>query len=465
MIGLNTQKVLTKKPYVLLSEKERLLIATGLERRRYSRCRTQGDYPLLQTRIAVTHRDVARKLILPLAIMLPAVGARFTSADDASIEQVLQQHTALINQQKAILERQQRALEAQEQEIRQLRERLDQQGIPAADVASRSGADQPPLPTGPVGQAPPVIKDSTALDIPRIADNVGGVLTGKGKFILEPSLQYSYADNNRVFLDGFTFLPSIAIGLIDLREIKRHTSIFSLAGRYGLTSRLEAELRVPYVYRKDSQRSRPISIGVGEDEIFEADGEGLGDIELALRYQLNEGRDGWPVFIANLIGSVDTGSSPFNVEFVQSTPGAVFPTELPTGAGYISLQSGLSLLYPTDPGVFFGNVSYTWNEETDEIIAGIERTVDPGDAIGLGFGMGFALNDRSSFNIGYSHRHVFASKTDNADINGSVLDIGQLTVGYSLRASTTARYNLSLNIGTTDDAQNVGLTFRMPMAF
>lgn len=43
-----------------------------------------------------------------------------------------------------------------------------------------------------------MIKDSTAVDIPRIADNVGGVLTGKGKFILEPSLQYSYADNNRV---------------------------------------------------------------------------------------------------------------------------------------------------------------------------------------------------------------------------------------------------------------------------
>jgi len=432
---------------------------------RVTSAKHRGFITLLQTIIALTRRDVAVKLILHLAIVLSTAGARVSTADNSSVEQVLQEHAALINQQKVILERQQRALEVQAREIRQLQARLDQQRNPTAGLAGRSVAEPPPLPMGPVGQAPPVIRDSTALDIPRIADNVGSVLTVKGKFILEPSLQYSYADNNRVFLDGFTFLPSIAIGLIDLREIKRHTSIFSLAGRYGLTSRLEAELRVPYVNRKDSQRSRPISIGVGEDAIFEADGGGLGDIELALRYQLNEGRNGWPVFIGNLIGSVDTGSSPFNVDFVQSTPGAVFPTELPTGAGYVSLQSGLSLLYPTDPGVFFGNVSYTWNEETDETIAGIRRTVDPGDAIGLGFGMGFALNDRSSFNIGYSHRHVFTSKTDNADINGSVLDIGQLTVGYSLRASSTARYNLSLNIGTTDDAQNVGLTFRMPMAF
>lgn len=224
--------------------------------------------------------------------------------------------------------------------------------------------------------------------------------------------------------------------MIDLREIKRHTSVFSLAGRYGLSSRLEAELRVPYVYRKDSQRSRPISIGVGEDEIFDADGQGIGDVELALRYQLNEGRDGWPVFIANLIGSVDTGASPFDVEFVQSTPSAVFPTELPTGAGYKSLQSGLSVLYPTAPGVFYGNFNDSWNEETNEDIAGVARTIDPGDAVGLGFGMGFALNDRSSFNIGYSHRHVFASKTDNSEIKVSVLDIGQLTIGYSLRASS-----------------------------
>ncbi|QIB65309.1 transporter [Kineobactrum salinum] len=310
-----------------------------------------------------------------------------------------------------------------------------------------------------------MIKDSPALDIPRIADNVGGVLTGRGKFILEPSLQYSYSDNNRVFLDGFTFLPAIAIGLIDLREIKRHSTIFSVAGRYGLSSRLEAELRVPYVYREDSQRSRPVSIGVGDDQIFEADGDGLGDIELALRYQLNEGRAGWPVFIGNLVTSFDTGSSPFDVEFVQSTPGAMFPTELPTGAGYLSVQPGISMLYPTDPGVFFGNLSYSWNEETDEDIAGIERSVDPGDTLGLGFGMGFALNDRSSFSIAYSHKHVFASKTDGVEINGSVLDIGQLSIGYSVRANTATRYNLSVNIGTTDDAQNVGLTLRMPMTF
>lgn len=418
---------------------------------------------MLQTRRTRGNHITIKKLILPLAVTMPAVGASFAWAQEGSIEEILQHHMQLISQQRATLERQQQALDAQEREIRELRARLDQLRSPT--VASRPEQEERDLPTGPVGQAPPVIKDSTALDIPRIADNVGGVLTGKGKFILEPSLQYSYADNNRVFLDGFTFLPSIAIGLIDLREIKRHTSVFSLAGRYGLSSRLEAELRVPYVYRKDSQRSRPISIGVGEDEIFDADGQDIGDVELALRYQLNEGRDGWPVFIANLIGSVDTGASPFDVEFVQSTPGAVFPTELPTGAGYKSLQSGLSVLYPTDPGVFYGNFSYSWNEETNEDIAGIARTIDPGDAVGLGFGMGFALNDRSSFNIGYSHRHVFASKTDNIEIKGSVLDIGQLTIGYSLRASSSLRYNLSLNIGTTEDAQNVGLTLRMPMAF
>jgi hypothetical protein len=401
--------------------------------------------------------------LLPLAMAVPMLGAGSAWCQDGSLKQVLQQHRDLLNQQKESLERQQQTLEAQAREIEALRARIDRLQSPT--VTSRSAWDPPPLPTEPVGLPPPAIKDSPALDIPTIASSVGSVMTRQGRFTLEPSLQYSYADNNRVFLDGFTFLPAIAIGLIDLREIKRHNTIFSLAGRYGLTSRLEAELRVPYVYRRDSQRSRPVSIGVGDDEIFEAEGKGLGDVELALRYQLNEGRDGWPVFIGNLATSFSTGSSPFDVDFVQSTPGAVFPTELPTGAGYTSIQPGISMLYPTDPAVFFGSLSYSWNMENDEDIAGVSRSIDPGDTLGIGFGMGFAMNDRSSFSIGYSHKHVFASETDNVNIKGSVLDIGQLTIGYSTRTSGSTRYNLSLNIGTTDDAQNVGLTLRMPTTF
>ena len=82
------------------------------------------------------------------------------------------------------------------------------------------------------------------------------------------------------------------VGLIDLREIKRHTFIAGLSTRYGLTERWEFEIKLPYISREDKQRSRPISIGVSQDDIFTANGNGLGDIELSSRYQLNFG-GGW----------------------------------------------------------------------------------------------------------------------------------------------------------------------------
>ncbi|SIS68991.1 transporter [Neptunomonas antarctica] len=384
---------------------------------------------------------------------------------------MLKQYQQLLNQQSIEFEKQRMLISEQGKEIEKLKSRLD--GISKRSITQSSGSNQKSvtatqspsssgLPSKPVGQEPPkVAKKTTPPEMPRLSDTVGGVLTKKGKVILEPSIEYSYNGNNRVFLDAFTFLPALAVGLIDLREIKRHSTIVSLAARYGATERLELEFRVPYVYRSDSQRSRPISIGVGEDEIFNASGSDIGDLEFAARYQLNNGSGGWPIFVGNIVATIPTGSSPFDVEYVQSTPGAEFPTELPTGAGYFSIQPSITALYPTDPGVFFGNISYSYNAETDERVG----KVNPGDTIGVSFGLGFALNERSSFNVGYSHKHVFESKIEDMNVNGSVLDIGQLSIGYSFRLSAKTNINLSLGIGTTDDAQDVRLNLRVPMAF
>jgi hypothetical protein len=83
----------------------------------------------------------------------------------------------------------------------------------------------------------------------------------------------------------------------------------------------------------------------------------------------------------------------------------------------------------------------------------------------LSFGMGFGLNERSSFSLGYSHKHVFKSELDGFEMDDSELDIGQLLVGYSFKYSPKTTLNLSLGIGTTDDAQDVKLNVRVPMTF
>lgn len=319
-----------------------------------------------------------------------------------------------------------------------------------------------PVEAKPVGQAPP--KSYSPIDVnavPKLSDNVSGVLTSAGTLVLEPSIGYSYTDNNRVFLDAFSFIPALVVGLIDLREIKRHSFIGSITARYGITSWWEFDVKVPYIGRNDSQRSRPVSIGVSEDEIFNASGEGIGDVELSTRIQLNSARDGGAIYVFNLVATIPTGKSPFEIEYVQSTPGAVFPTELPTGSGYVSIQPSLTAIYPTDPGVFFGNISYGYNMDTEEEVG----MVDPGDSAGVSFGLGVSLNERASMSLSYSHKHVLKSKFDEMKIDGSELDIGQLIIGYSFRYSPQTNINLSLAIGVTDDAQNVRLNFRLPMSF
>lgn len=406
----------------------------------------------------------------------------FAKTTGGQQESSIEQYRKLFLEQQKEFEKQRQIITEQGKEIQTLKARLDAlsklaDGIKPAPVnkepklpvvaavaKTNNGMKSPdPLPSKPVGEAPPQTRENTRPpEIPRLSETVGGVLTRQGNLVVEPSLDYSYTSNNRVFLDAYTF-SAIAVGLIDIRQIKRHNFIGSLGARYGVTDRLELEFKAPYVYREDSQRSRAVSQGANVDETFNVSGNDIGDLELAARYQLTGGYGGWPILVGNLVATVPTGKSPFDVEYVpaQGIAGAKFPTELPTGVGYFSFQPSITAMYPTDPAVFFGNISYSYNAETNENVG----KFDPGDAVGLSFGMGFGLNERSSFSLGYSHKHVFKSDINGVPVDGSELDIGQLLIGFSFKYTPKTTLNLSLGIGTTDDAQDVKLNARVPMTF
>lgn len=394
---------------------------------------------------------------------------------------LLEQYRQLLAEQEKKFEQQRKLLDEQGKELERLRKHLEalsqqpastpgESAPPAQTTAATDENDAEPvtssnqLPAGPVGQAPPVSEDeSRPPEMPRITETVGGVLTKKGNIVVEPSVAYAYSDNNRVFLDAFTFIPAIAVGLIDIRELNRHSLFANLGFRYGATDRLELEARIPYVYRADIQRSRPVSIGSSINETFNATGNNIGDIELAARYQITSGSKGWPILVGNLITTLPTGKSPFDIKYVESqeVPGARFPTEVPTGTGFVSFQPSLTALYPSDPAVFFGNINYTYTMSTNENVG----KIDVGDAVGLTFGMGFSVNERSSFNLGYNHRHFFNTRIDGSKISGSALDIGQLLLGYAFRYSHRTNFNLSVGIGATNAAQDLTLTFRVPITF
>jgi hypothetical protein len=306
-----------------------------------------------------------------------------------------------------------------------------------------------------------------------------GILTPKGRYVLEPSVQYGYSSSNRVALVGYTVIPALLIGLVDVREVKRNTLTGALTGRWGLTNRLEVEAKLPYVYRSDSTISRELFTGTSADRAFEASGKSIGDVEFAARYQLNQGQEGMPYMIGSLRFKTRTGKDPFEVvtdcvtRCVGNTTGTGLPLDLPTGSGFYSLQPGLTWLFPSDPAVFFGGISYTHNFSRKDVrrqVLGGESEfigkITPGGVLGLNFGMGLALNDRSSFSVGVDLNSVGRTKLNGETVATSVrTQLSSLLLGYSYRYSARTNLNVSVGAGLTRDTPDLTLSVRVPMLF
>ncbi len=307
-----------------------------------------------------------------------------------------------------------------------------------------------------------------------------GVLTPRSKLVFEPSVQYGYSSSNRVALVGYTVIPALLIGLLDVREVKRNTTTAAATFRYGFSNRLELEAKVPYVYRSDSTVSRELFTGTATERAFDTSGKAIGDVELSARYQLNDGGIDKPYFIGGLRYKSRTGRDPFEVVtdcqtrcVGENVTGTGLPLDLPTGSGFHSLQPSLTWLMPSDPAIFFGSFSYTHNFKRGNIYRTVlngEREylgdVKPGDVFGFNFGMGLALNERASFSIGYDHNSVARTKQGGQVVPGSVrMQLGTLLLGYSYRLTDKRTLNVSVGAGLTRDTPDVTLMVRMPFSF
>lgn len=313
-------------------------------------------------------------------------------------------------------------------------------------------------------------------ELPRVSSDVGGVLTPKGRLTVEPSMGFSYSSVNRIAIEGFTILPALLVGVIDVVEADRDTYTARLTGRYGITNRLEAEMSGSWVYRDDATRSREFLTGSVGDNVFKSQGSGFGDLEFGLRYQFKRRNPTSPFLVGNLRFKSDTGSDPFEIASAAGLEGQPkFATELPTGSGFWSVNPSLTFIYPSDPVVFFGNIGYLWTLEDDKgtsldangNVIGFGR-VDPGDAYRASFGLGLGLNETASFSISYALDQFTKTRIETAvdpRIAGSDVTVGKLVIGYSLRLPDGAPLNLAVGIGTTDDAPDTDITFRIPFNF
>ncbi|WP_242525103.1 transporter [Lysobacter changpingensis] len=348
---------------------------------------------------------------------------------------------------------------------------------PAQRQAQQAPAPQQPQQgRKPVGQAP-----ESAMRPPEVAQifDQPGVLTPAGQFILEPSLQYGYSANDRVALVGYTVIPAILIGLIDVRQVKTTSGVGTITGRMGIGGRFEIEAKVPYVYLNGDTVSREIFTGSAQDRVFNASGHGMGDIEATARYQLNRGGPDKAFYIGWLRYKSRTGKDLFEVttdcvqRCVQNATGTGLPLELPTGTGFEAIQPGVTWLYPSDPVVFFGTFSYLYNFERSNVsrtVLGREQEflgdVQAGDIWGFNLGMGLALNEKASISLGYDTSLVGKTKQNGRESPGSVrVTLGTLLLGGTYRFSDRWSLNVALGVGVTRDTPDMTLTARVPISF
>lgn len=400
---------------------------------------------------------------------LHAASAAPPGADVAALMKAVQEQAARLAAQEKKLSDHEKELELQKRELARERLQFQKLQLEVATVTGQpitpAGGQQANAPQAQPASAPEEVgteRKQSKEKPPEIAAVIeeGGVLLQKGKVVVTPALEYTHSSATRVNVSGFSIIPALNIGTFDISKVSRDVLTPSVGVRYGITNRLEIDAKVPYVYRQDSTLGREIGGAATSDSLTKVDGMDIGDIEIGAHYQINQGEGGWPYLVGNMRFKSATGIGTFEV---PTDPTTGVQTELPTGSGFYALQPSITAIFPSDPVVYYSNIGYLHSFERSFPTYG---KITPGDSISASLGMSLALNDRTSFSIGYGHSMVFKTLQNGVSLpNSTTLQVGALDIGYSYVLNDNTNLNFTVSAGVTEDAPDARLIFRVPMTF
>lgn len=406
--------------------------------------------------------------IAALVLATTSTGAIAQSSDVTALREELTEARAEIAAQRTRLDLQEARLQALEA---RLASTAPAEGVSTAQASG--GIQRAPIER--VGEAP---SDFDRPPEVAVLGDQGSVVTRAGQLTGELQFEYARSDRNRAIFRGIEIPEAVLIGVFDINESRQDVLTAAATLRYGVSDRFEVGVRLPYVYRNDFSIRAPIPGSVPDEEAATIDnsskGNGIGDLELSMRYQLTNARRGLPFLIANLQAVIPTGTDPFGVP--RDALGRALRSA--TGAGFYGISPSITAILPSDPVVLFGTLGYTFNLSNDVntiIPPVIVEHVDPGDAIAASAGIGISFNERTTINLGYAHTWAFGTLTrtrplEPDNINPDVvttttsrdLQIGRFLFGMTYRVSERASVNWSVEVGATDDAADVRTILRIP---
>jgi hypothetical protein len=354
---------------------------------------------------------------------------------------------------------------------------------PAAAPPAAPAQGGPPTPPPASGESAPIQGPSAeqqqakqVIETAPALSSSGGVLTPKGQFVIDPSLEFDYWSQNQLGVNGFQIIPGITFGNIFVTRFEQNILTASATVRYGITDRLELNAKIPFVYNSGSTSSL-IPVGPGAELLsVSATGSGIGDLQFGGSYQLNSGQNGWPIFVVNGLFKTATGTSPFQVPIITlDDPNGQFlsgtPKTLATGTGFYAVTPSLTVLLPTAPGVLFANLQDQHNFGRTQPVQSRQGGpatpvyLQPGESPAVTFGIGFSLNDRAALTFSYQQTHVFTAFANHQAISGSPYSFGTFNFGLGYQISQSTRLNLSVGIGTGPNTPAAKVLLEIPYKF
>ena len=92
-------------------------------------------------------------------------------------------------------------------------------------------------------------------------------------------------------------------------------------------------------------------------------------------------------------------------------------------------------------------------------------SVEPGGILGVNFGVGLALNDKSSLSLGVDLNSVGRTRQNGDPVRGSVrTQLASMLLGYSYRYSEKTTFSLTVGTGLTRDTPDITVNLKVPMS-
>jgi hypothetical protein len=269
----------------------------------------------------------------------------------------------------------------------------------------------------------------------RSLSRLGALLLPAGILEVEPGVTLARQE------DATSSFVSSGSGIL-AAETERNIDRLStnLSMRLGLPWDSQLEIGLPYRW---SQVETVTNVAFSPTDASSQSGDGIGDLRIGLAKTLM--REGlWrPDLVGRVTWNTDTGQ--------------VSDDGVSLGGGFHEIQGSLTAIKRQEPVVFIGGLSYQHSFE--------EGQVKPGPLYSMSLGGALALSPETSLRLFFSGAYQGETELSGNSVDGSDRTIGSFVVGGSTLLAPGVLLNSSLAIGLTDDADDLALTFSLPIRF